>query len=72
MDYKTVLQEKIQQKRNQVLSYHLVGEEGPDHDKTFYVHLVCNGQTMGKGSGKSKKEAEQNAAKATLEGRKIK
>lgn len=68
-DYKTQVQEALQ-KRGQktVISYKLDREDGPDHDKTFYVHLVCNGRTLGSGSGKSKKEAEQNAAKATLEG----
>ncbi|MBR5315557.1 MAG: ribonuclease III [Firmicutes bacterium] len=69
-DYKTQVQEVLQ-KRGQktVISYVTDREEGPDHDKTFYVHLTCNGETLGRGSGKTKKEAEQNAAKATLEGR---
>lgn len=68
-DYKTQVQEKLQ-KRGQktVISYKLDKEEGPDHDKTFYVHLVCNGKTLGSGCGKSKKEAEQNAARAAIEG----
>lgn len=68
-DYKTQVQEALQKRgKKTVISYHLDKETGPDHDKTFYVHLVCNGVTLGSGSGKSKKEAEQNAAKATLEG----
>lgn len=68
-DYKTQVQEALQKRGQRTsISYHLDKEEGPDHDKTFYVHLVCNGKTLGNGSGKSKKEAEQNAAKATLEG----
>lgn len=68
-DYKTQVQEALQKRgKKTVISYHLDKETGPDHDKTFYVHLVCNGITLGSGSGKSKKEAEQNAAKATLEG----
>lgn len=68
-DYKTQVQEALQKRgRKTVISYHLDKETGPDHDKTFYVHLVCNGKTLGSGSGKSKKEAEQKAAKATLEG----
>lgn len=72
-DYKTHVQEVLQKRGQKTdIRYVIDREEGPDHDKTFYVHLVCNGQTMGKGSGKSKKEAEQNAAKDTLEGRKIK
>lgn len=69
-DYKTQVQETLQKRGQKTfISYHLDKEEGPDHDKTFYVHLICNGKTLGSGSGKSKKEAEQNAAKATLEGR---
>ena len=68
-DYKTQVQEALQKRgKKTVISYHLDKEIGPDHDKTFYVHLVCNCKTLGSGSGKSKKEAEQNAAKATLEG----
>ncbi len=68
-DYKTQVQEALQKRgKKTVISYHLDKETGPDHDKTFYVHLVCNGKTLGSGSGKSKKEAEQKAAKATLEG----
>lgn len=68
-DYKTQVQEALQKRGQKTsISYHLDKEEGPDHDKTFYVHLVCNGKTLGSGRGKSKKEAEQNAARATLEG----
>lgn len=68
-DYKTQVQERLQ-KRGQktVITYKMDREEGPDHDKTFYVHLVCNGKTLGSGCGKSKKEAEQNAARAAIEG----
>ena len=67
MDYKTVLQERIQQKKNQTLSYILVGESGPDHDKHFQVELRLNDQVVGVGSGSSKKRAEQDAARAALE-----
>ena len=67
-DYKTALQEKIQQKKNQVLSYRLVGEEGPDHDKRFRVEVLLNGNPIGTGTGTSKKRAEQDAARAALEG----
>ena len=67
VDYKTVLQEKIQQKRNQVLSYHLVGEEGPDHDKRFLTEVRLNGVSLGIGSGSSKKRSEQDAARIALE-----
>ncbi len=66
-DYKTALQERVQQKKNQTLSYHLVGEEGPDHDKRFRVEVCLNGETIGTGTGTSKKRAEQDAAKAALE-----
>jgi ribonuclease-3 len=67
-DYKTQVQEILQKKGTEPeIRYVLDRETGPDHDKTFYVHMLCNGQKMGSGSGKSKKEAEQNAAKASLE-----
>lgn len=61
-DYKTQLQELVQQKRNQVLSYRLVGESGPDHDKHFDVEVTLNGAVVGSGQGSSKKRAEQDAA----------
>ena len=66
-DYKTALQELVQQKKNQVLSYALVGESGPDHDKQFDVEVKLNGQVIGIGSGSSKKRAEQAAAHVALE-----
>ena len=66
-DYKTALQELVQQKKNQVLTYALVGESGPDHDKQFFVEVSLNGQVIGKGSGSSKKRAEQDAARAAIE-----
>ena len=66
-DYKTALQELVQQKKNQTLSYALVGESGPDHDKRFEVEVSLNGQVIGAGSGSSKKRAEQMAAKTALE-----
>lgn len=67
-DYKSEVQELLQKKGKAVnISYEIDREVGPAHDKTFYVHLECNGQVLGTGMGKSKKEAEQNAAKATLE-----
>jgi len=67
VDYKTALQEKVQQKRNQVLSYHLIGEEGPDHDKRFVTEVRLNGNLLGTGSGSSKKRSEQDAARVALE-----
>ena len=66
-DYKTALQELVQQKKNQTLSYVLVGESGPDHDKHFEVEVSLNGRVIGTGSGSSKKRAEQMAAKKALE-----
>ena len=66
-DYKTALQELVQQKKNQVLTYTLVGESGPDHDKKFDVEVKLNGVVVGSGSGSSKKRAEQHAARCALE-----
>ena len=67
VDYKTSLQELVQQKKNQVLTYTLVGESGPDHDKHFEVEVRLNGSVVGLGSGSSKKRAEQDAARAAIE-----
>ncbi len=67
MDYKTALQELVQQKKNQTIAYRLAGESGPDHDKQFQVELLLNGIPAGTGIGSSKKRAEQAAAKAALE-----
>ena len=67
VDYKTGLQELVQQKKNQVLSYALVGESGPDHDKHFEVEVSLNGKVVGLGSGSSKKRAEQDAARVAIE-----
>ncbi len=67
-DYKSEVQEILQKKgKNISITYLIDKEEGPAHDKRFYVHLECNGQILGKGSGKSKKEAEQNAARQALQ-----
>ena len=66
-DYKTALQELVQQKKNQVITYKLVGESGPDHDKEFTVELSLNGEVVGTGTGSSKKRAEQEAAKNAME-----
>ena len=62
-DYKTALQELVQQKKDQVLAYTLVGESGPDHDKEFRVEVSLNGNVIGAGVGRSKKRAEQDAAR---------
>ena len=66
-DYKTALQELVQRESGQVLQYRLTGEEGPDHDKRFFVEVDLNGARVGTGRGHSKKEAEQMAAKAAIQ-----
>ncbi len=66
MDYKTALQELIQQKKGQVITYQLVSESGPDHNKQFVVQVSVNNQVVGEGMGSSKKRAEQDAARAAL------
>ena len=65
-DYKTALQELVQRQADQVLSYRMVDEQGPDHAKTFRAEVLLNGDAVGSGSGHSKKEAEQAAARAAL------
>ncbi len=65
-DYKTQLQELVQQKKNQILSYTLVGQSGPDHDKKFDVQVCLNGEVVGQGTGSSKKRAEQDAARCAI------
>lgn len=66
-DYKTELQEIIQKNPDEHLSYVLVGESGPDHDKRFEVEVMLNSNVIGCGIGRSKKLAEQEAAKQALE-----
>lgn len=65
-DYKTLLQEIIQKNPGERLSYVVSGEHGPDHDKSFEVQVHLNSNVIGKGTGKSKKQAEQTAAKEAL------
>ena len=65
-DYKTLLQEIIQKNPGERLSYVVIGESGPDHDKVFNVEVHLNSNVIGKGTGKSKKQAEQAAAKEAL------
>ena len=67
MCYKTALQEIIQRNPEESVTYILTGESGPDHDKMFEVEVHLNSNTIGKGLGKSKKRAEQMAAKQALE-----
>ena len=65
-DYKTALQELVQREEGQTLSYEMIGESGPDHNKTFTFRVRINGDDAGQGSGHSKKEAEQAAARDAL------
>ena len=66
-DYKTALQEIIQKNREEKIEYVLVEEKGPDHNKVFDVEVHLNSNVIGVGSGRSKKQAEQIAAKQALE-----
>lgn len=67
-DYKTALQELLQSEGVSTadIQYVDAGQSGPDHDKVFTVHLMINGQTEAEGVGKSKKQAQQEAARAAL------
>ncbi len=66
-DYKTILQEIVQQNPDENVNYVLVGESGPDHDKTFEIEVHLNSNVIGRGKGRSKKSAEQAAAKEALD-----
>ena len=66
-DWKTMLQEIVQKNRGEILSYEIVEESGPAHDKNFVCHVKINSNVLAEGSGHSKKKAEQNAARAALE-----
>ena len=66
-DYKTTLQEIVQKNPGEKLEYRLVSESGPDHNKHFVAEVLLNSNSIGKGGGRSKKEAEQQAARAALE-----
>lgn len=65
-DYKTSLQEVVQKNSDSKISYEIIAERGPDHDKLFDAMILINGIEMGRGTGRSKKEAEQRAAKQAL------
>ena len=65
-DYKTTLQEIVQQSDEEKLEYVLVAESGPDHNKRFTTEVYINSNKVGRGSGRSKKEAEQHAAREAL------
>ncbi|NLY71386.1 MAG: ribonuclease III [Clostridiales bacterium] len=66
-DFKSEIQERLQAQGVSEITYKLDKQKGPDHNKTFYVSLWADGNMLGTGEGKTKKEAEQNAAKAALE-----
>ncbi len=66
-DYKTVLQEELQKNGNVNIKYNVIKTEGPDHNKTFVVEVVCNERRLAIGEGKSKKQAEMQAAKLAME-----
>ena len=69
-DYKTVLQEELQKNGDVKIEYKIISEKGPDHDKTFEAEVSLNGRVLANGIGKSKKEAEMEAAKKALENKK--
>ncbi len=66
-DYKTALQELVQKKSDSSIQYQIVSESGPDHNKVFTFRVLVNGKEAGQGSGRTKKEAEQMAARQALE-----
>lgn len=66
-DYKTQFQEIMQKQSDERISYKILDERGPDHDKVFTAQLLVGGRAYGTGTGRTKKEAEQNAAKDALE-----
>lgn len=66
-DYKTILQEKLQIHGNVDIKYYIIGESGPDHDKTFESKVECNGKVLGTGKGKNKKASEMMAAQNALQ-----
>ncbi|MBQ3292178.1 MAG: ribonuclease III [Mogibacterium sp.] len=66
-DYKTMLQEKLQEDgQNYKMKYSIVAESGPDHNKTFTIEVIVNNEVLGTGTGKSKAKAEQAAARDAL------
>ena len=65
-DFKTALQQFVQQTEGDFLEYAVVGESGPDHMKLFSVEARLNSNVIGRGEGRSKREAEQNAAMQAL------
>lgn len=66
IDYKTELQENLQRRTKAQIEYEIQKEEGPDHDKIFFIDVMVDNKIVGTGSGRNKKEAEQMAAKEAL------
>ena len=66
-DHKTVLQEKLQEHGNVHIVYEVINTKGPDHDKTFISQVSCDGKILATGEGKTKKQAEMQAAQKALE-----
>lgn len=66
-DYKTKLQEIVQESHEETLNYVVTNVSGPDHDKRYEIEVHLNSNVIGKGTGRSKKQAEQEAAKQALE-----
>lgn len=66
-DYKTVLQEELQKNGDVKIEYKIINEKGPDHNKTFEAQVSLNGKILAKGKGKSKKEAEMQAAQKAIQ-----
>jgi ribonuclease-3 len=67
IDFKSYLQEIIQEKSKISPTYHVTKSEGPDHNKTFWINVKAGEQILGSGTGKSKQQAEQSAARQALE-----
>ncbi len=68
IDFKTRLQEWLQARKQEVPAYKMISAEGPDHKKTFTCQVSCGGKVLGEGRGKTKKAAEQEAARQALTG----
>ena len=67
-----MFQEIIQKQSDQKISYRILDERGPDHDKTFTAQVLVGNEPYGEGTGRSKKEAEQNAAKDAINNMQVK
>jgi len=65
-DYKTVLQEKLQEHGSVHIEYNIIKEDGPDHSKIFTAEVRCNGKSLATGTGSTKKQAEMEAARRVL------